>query len=462
MSRRAKLWAAWIVLAFGVFNIYGPDLSAYRRADDPPGISAGEILLRLNRGQLLLSVLRDDSDTRRYFAYADAVLGRPAPKYFIRQAEDWRAAETESLPKPEGLTEAGKPLVPWRDFSVEYPPLMLPFVLLPALPAGDFSTFHFLFSLEMELLLTLAVLFAVKAADRLDASLGDSSLAWSLASLAALGVVAVRRYDAVVSLAASAALFGLVARRPIFSGAAWATGVAAKGAPVILAPLALLWYWTRGDFPALWRASLAAVLTLGLAGAAFLALAGAHYADPFAYHAARPLQFESFWGGLLIAAQAFDPDIATTAYSFGSDNIVSAYEPLLRRVASLAPALAILAVYVWAFLRLRREPDGAGQFSVLAAAACACFVAFATLGKVFSPQYLVWLIPLGALASLRAEGARKWLIAALALAQFEYPFLYSSLSAATEPLFGFVILARNLALWGWIILLLRAPAARTA
>ena len=458
MIGRRFLWLAWVILVFGVFNLYGPDLESLRRPDDPPNLSQSDLVLRLSRPQLLLAVLRDDADTRRYFAYANAILGRTAPLYFIRSAQEWSEVETQATPHRGGMTEAGRFYRPWRDFSVEYPPGMLPFILLPALLTENFSTFHFLFGLEMELLLTLAVFFGVKTADRLQKHGGEKALAWSLAATAALGIVAVRRYDACVALATSAALFGLASRRPALAGAAWAGGVIAKGAPLVLAPFALFWHGFRRDWRGLAQCLAAAVLCLVLSGALYLAIAGPNYADAFAYHARRPLQFESFYGGVLILLRFFDPSLATTAYSFGSDNIVSSYEPLLRRIASLAPGLAMIGVLFWSFWRMKRAKTEADLFAILLVGATACFIAFSSLGKVFSPQYLVWLIPLGILASLRAgHRARLWMVFAFALAQIEYPFLYSSLSDEADPQFGLIIILRNGALWGWLFLLLRAP-----
>jgi hypothetical protein len=324
--------------------------------------------------------------------------------------------------------------------------------------AGDFSTYYVLFNLEMQLLLTFAVWLGVRTADRLRPGCGESALAWTLAAVAALGVVTVRRFDATLSLAIAAAFCALLMRRPAVSGAAWAAGVAIKGSPLVLGPLALIWHLVERDFGALARATGAAALVLVASGLILVAVAGPNWSDPFVYHALRPLQIESFYGGLLIAARLFDPAISSTSYSFGSQNVVSAYEPALRAVAALAPFLALAGVYVWTFVALRRAKDREARFSVLLAAACAALVAFATLGKVFSPQYLTWLIPLGPLTALSAgPTAGRWMIIAFALTQYEYPFLYSTLGTVIEPSFGFVVLARDLLLWTWVLLLLRKP-----
>ncbi len=458
MGKTIGLWLLWLALAFGALNLYGPDLSAYRRAGDPPDISASDLIARLSKPELILFHLRDDADTQRYFAYANAILGRPYAAYFVRTLDEWREDAAQTATNRPGVVTPQRPLLPWRDFSVEYPPGMLLFALMPALFVQDFNTYHFLFSLEMEALLTAAVVLAAKTARIFRKSEGDAVLGWAVGSLAALGVAAVRRYDPCVSLAIAATVYGVAARRPALAGGAMSLGAVCKGVPILLAPLGLFWHVLRGERRELAIAIATSLACLAAAGAFYACLAGPHVFDALAYHGQRPLQFESLYGGLLIAARLFDPTIATSVYSFGSDNIVSIHEPALRRLAEILPWLAQAAIFGWAFARMRKAEDDEQKFAVLLNAACACFVSYATLGKVFSPQYLVWLIPLGALAAAKARPlAGKLMISGFLVAQLEYPFLYSGLSDSLDPVFGVVVVIRALLLWAWIAVLLTSP-----
>ena len=77
------------------------------------------------------------------------------------------------------------------------------------------------------------------------------------------------------------------------------------------------------------------------------------------------------------------------------------------------------------------------------AAACVC--AFVAFGKVLSPQYLIWLVPLVPLVARPAGlAATALLAAALVLTQVWFPVHYWSYAASFR--LARVVLARNLVL----------------
>ena len=451
---KLMLWLCWIVLVFGAMNIY----SRFHRADDILATKAGQSISE--RGWTLdffLQMQRPGSDVSSYFAYANASLGRPYEAGYIVLTNDPRPPIPETT---GGVATPSGALLPWRDFRVEYPPGMLLAAVIPALFTSDFDTYFLLFCLEMEAALTIAVVLAVRTADTLTPGSGRNALAQSILLAAALGSIAVRRYDASVALAIAATFYGLATRRPILTGVALALGVALKGVPLLLAPIVVIWYATRRDWRGLARAGAAASLTGGAISGLYLLIAGQHALDAFAYHADRPLQVESSFGGVFILLREFFPKLISVTFTYGSDNVVSAAEPWVRRLGGILEVLAFLAVYALAYSQMTRAKDDRQRTIAAVSAAGACLAAFVILGKVFSAQYMTWFIPLGAVAAAASGRGVPWrLVIANAFTQADFPYLYLAAFGANKLsyLFGLVIVARSFSLWRWGTKLLVEP-----
>jgi Glycosyltransferase family 87 len=460
---RRWLWLGWLALAFGVLNIYGPPVESFRTKSDPPSVSTDILSRRTSVRDRILIDLRDDYNARFYYSIAQAALGRPyqpryVPSYDGAGHGAWQGAAAGI---DDGETVAPpRPLRPWRDFQLEYPPGMLAVILAPSFVTTDRDTYFTIFSLEMELFLTLAVYLSVRTADLLRAD-GTRVLFQAILLTAALGVVAVRRYDPSVALAISATVYALAARRPGLSGAALALGVALKGVPLLLAPVIALWFVARRDWTGLRMALSSFAICMGVATIGYLAIAWPRVFVSFAYHANRPIQMESIYSAFLMFVRWLSPQVMTIKYSYGSYSVISTYEPLLRTISNIATLLGLLAAYLWAYRHIHTARDDREKFIAMIFASCACLVAFISLGKVSNSQYLVWLIPLGALAGALSAGDGRWrLVIACALAQAVYPFLYTIIiPGRLAPIDGLIILARDVSLWRWLFRLTSDPIA---
>ncbi len=182
--------------------------------------------------------------------------------------------------------------------------------------------------------------------------------------------------------------------------------------------------------------------------------AGAPNLDMVGDHRQRPRQIEGTARARHNVGRLFDPGIAVVSQTYGSLNVVSAWDAPLRFFASAAPLAAILLVSALAWRELVRAPSGDERARILVRASCAALASFMVLGKVFSPQYLTWLLPLGIAASLLDARAkpRRVLLAAFLLTQVIWPFCYY-IGAAGElsPGFGAIVLVRNglVVAWAW-------------
>ena len=452
-TRRARLWLIWLLVVFGALNVFSPSLEAWRHADP-----ARTLRQRQSVVERLMDTLCDDCDVRRYFAYAEATLGRPYAADFVRPSG--AAVGDERRPDPSRIATPPRPLVPWRDFIVEYPPGVMIAALAPALVTSEEGTYVRLFNLEMEAALTLAVWLTVRTAERLRSAAGSDALVQATLLTLALGVNAVQHYDPCVALTIAAAVHAIAARRPALSGAALGLAVALKGVPILLAPIFIIHAVARRDWKGLAFGAAGGATTLGLAAAAYVAVAGPHALDAFAYHGQRPLQIQTVYSGVLILAHAFDPALLSTTFGYGSWNAVSPAEPVLRALSTALLIAGVLASWLYAWRRSAAARDEDELLLALVRASLGCLVATITLGKVFSPQYCVWLIPLAALAApFSPLPARRLLPAAFLLVQAEYPFLYGLLYVTLVPATGALILMRTIWLWRYVAATLGVGAA---
>ena len=110
-----------------------------------------------------------------------------------------------------------------------------------------------------------------------------------------------------------------------------------------------------------------------------------------------------------------------------------------------------MLVLLWlGFARGPSEPDRLARY----AAACVC--AFVAFGKVLSPQFLIWLVPLVPLVrGRRGLAATALLVAALVDTQTWFPARY--FDYVDHARLAWVVLARNLLLVG-VFAVLTLPA----
>jgi uncharacterized membrane protein len=296
--------------------------------------------------------------------------------------------------------------VPYRDFFMEYPPGALAVFLPPQV----FGTSHYNAAFKSLMALCGAATIVVLALllVRLGATRARLWIALGLFALSpvALGPISLNTYDAWPALLTVVALALLLAALPVAAFAVLGLAFAAKVYPVVLVPPALVYVWrTAGRRLALWSsAAFAAVAVVVVLP--FLALAPHGLVESFRAQAARALQVESLFGALLGVADRLGWYSAHVVHRTGhavSYDLTGTLPRVLAGFSSLAQVIAV-AVVAWLYARGRDEPR---RLVVAFAGAVTGFLAFT---RFFSPQYMVWLVPLVLLL-----GPLEWALTAAAL-----------------------------------------------
>jgi hypothetical protein len=332
--------------------------------------------------------------------------------------------------------------VPYRDFAVEYPPAALPVFLLPALGEGDSSDFERRFEGLMAALGVACVLLVAAVASATWAPL------FVAAAPLALGSVMLTRFDLWPAALTVAALALVVGGRFRLGFGTLGLATAAKLYPALLLPVAIAHVWRlRGRREALicTGAFLAVVVAVVLP---FAALSPGGVWDSFWRQAGRPLQIESLGAGLLLVSHHLFGLELTMESSYGSQNLVGTGADVLSAASTLVQAAALIAIWLW----YARGPAERGRLLAASAAAVCAFVAF---GKVLSPQFLIWLIPLVPLiGGRRGLAASGLLAAALVLTQIWFPFRYWELALEFDTVASWLVLVRDLVLVALTVMLI--------
>ena len=307
---------------------------------------------------------------------------------------------------------------PYRNFEVEYPPLMY-----GAIKVLGSSTINRAISATMwtQLLLDLAV---------------AALLAWGWGRRAAVAYLILGvpflfypflylRLD-LLSVALAVAGLALVRhRRPALGGTALALACFAKVWPVLLLPSLLI----RRS----WRA-LAACLGLGVVGvAAWVAWAGPNgLTQVLSMRGATGWEIESTVGGL-VRTLGHDPvHLRQGAWRVGA-------APTWAFVA-LGALCVVAVVTVWV-LAARRRPHGAMVLDGYAAVGA--IGAFLLCSPLLSPQFIIWLLPFAAIVAARRDrlvGGLVIVIAALSVLNFN---LVVELVRTNDVIPQGIVLVRN-------------------
>jgi uncharacterized membrane protein len=354
------------------------------------------------------------------------------------------------LPVYENYGEAmARGELPYRDFAVEYPPAALPVFLVPAVGDGDSDTYRRRFEGLMAAFGAMLVVGVALALVALGAGLGRLAAAVGFVAVAPLllGSVLLSRFDLWPALVVAAALAAVLAGRLRLGSGLLGLGVAAKLWPGVLVPLVVAYVWrTRGRREGLVCLGVCAAVVL-VCFLPFLVLAPVDVLDSVWRQARRPLQIESIGSALLLAGHhAFGLDI-TMQSSSGSQNLEGALPDVLAVVHGLVQAAVLIALWV-AFAR------GPATRERLVRYAAAVVVAFVALGKVLSPQFLIWLVPLVPLVrGRRGLVASGVLAVALVLTQLWFPYRYWDLALHFDEVASWLVLARDAVLVALLVVL---------
>lgn len=296
--------------------------------------------------------------------------------------------------------------LPYRDFELEYPPFALVAFTIPRIftlgLTNNYYIYAFFFLLENIVFSTINMLLMLRLMSAYSQRQKIIALAFYTMFTFCIAPVMLWRYDLFPTVL-TVLVVSVISTRPTLAGISLGFGIAAKLYPIILLPIFTVYYLANKAHRALlnlWAGTICAVSLILLP---FFIATHERLFSFLSYHKARGLQIESFFAGIIAFWHKWGLIEAKTVASYGSRDIVS---PLNDTVLHLLPWLFIVVYSVMlinCFYRFRQErfTSELVKSNSLIIYTMLALLIFIITNKVFSPQYIVWIIPLAALLNLR-------------------------------------------------------------
>jgi hypothetical protein len=116
--------------------------------------------------------------------------------------------------------------------------------------------------------------------------------------------------------------------------------------------------------------------------------------DYLLYHSDRGLQVESIASSIIMMMSLFTDMGISVVFNYGSDNLTGALPDSIAPYMNLV-MMAVLVLFMLAVLFVYRKADLKGrEGSVLAVLCLVLIMIFVTFSKVYSTQYIVWVVTL--------------------------------------------------------------------
>ena len=293
--------------------------------------------------------------------------------------------------------------MPYSDVMFEYPPFAAIFMIIPALFTWDRESYHFAFAILVYIFLILGVYFLRKISDEYIGSRWQANL-FVILLVGVCTHFIICRYDVFPAVMVVISLWFYFRKKYVPAFLIMSLAAMTKLYPVLfLVPMAMP-FLVQKD----WKRFITAIVVSG--AACLLTELPFILNDPstafawMSYHSDRGLQVEAFISSFILLGSLFVQSDITLVHNYGSYNLEGALPdmiaPYMNIVMVAAVGLFILAMLV----KMWKSKDSVRDMDAQCAVFCLALVLiFILFSKVYSAQYVIWivlLLPFTQLASL--------------------------------------------------------------
>lgn len=356
--------------------------------------------------------------------------------------------------------------------DTEYPPFALVFMVIPRIFASTPYWYNVGFVIELFVFFMIGLIAICKIAEKMEKNQKKFMLAYTILMLLLFEFV-VDRYDIIPAALALLSVYCFMTKRYTWAFILISIGAMTKLYPALLFPIYLIPFLVDRD----WKNAVKGTAVFAITSLAILIPAMLIQPDILSYfigyHEGRPLQIESVAASLIYPFVMLGLVSAEISHGSGSDNLVGPFPDAVASWLTPLMVLSVLLVYVvYACMlnKFRREGKGNNdeRLFLFGSVILLSITLFIVVGKVFSAQYLIWVIP-PLLCMFMSMGDHKLkklmftlMIISLVLtqAEFAYNVGYLGGGAGIDDIGMMIILARNIVVLVLLYYIIRAAYLR--
>jgi uncharacterized membrane protein len=287
------------------------------------------------------------------------------------------------------LTKIFNGSIPYRDFTYEYPPFSLVFLILPRLISPTYPIFSTIYQVEVLVFVLIGLYFTYRIARRLGKAPWKLMGIYTL-SILAMGPIVAAQYDIFPAILTLLTLYFFWIGKQKLAWVLLALGVMTKIYPAVLAPVFLLYYVCNRQYRSLWKGIGVFVGVCLVVIVPFLVLSFDSLWNLVTYHSQRGIQLESVYSSFLLILGKMGLTSINLVFNFGSWNLTGSLADFLSRLSTYLLFIFLIIAYWFIYEQMR---PGKSQFSRFGAYSLLVVGITLITSKILSPQYLIWLVP---------------------------------------------------------------------
>jgi len=292
--------------------------------------------------------------------------------------------------------------MPYKDFTVGYPPFALIFFLIPSIFTSDLNTYVVLFGAEMVILALIALYFMLKLAEKAKMNKYAVTILYMAFILIYFNQM-IKKFDIAVMMLTIISIYMFCEKRYVSSYAMMTIAVFTKVYPIFLIPVLVIMNLTNKDDPKRKKNALRGLTTfvviMAMPVLIFLLMDGSFDSliSLLYSQSDRGFQVESIIGVII---QCLGDLKFTTVNIVPSCETYDVISPISNSIIKIWPILfigAILIIYALIYNHARKNrltSTYREDLRNIAMYSTAVLIIFILVNKVFSTQYIIWLYPL--------------------------------------------------------------------